>query len=292
MPSWPLALVGVAMERSVIRWLHGRPRWRRCWPPGASAGVDAGRALAVRRAERAGGEPGPDCRIGIAVMSNPTLPQPHRHHCLRGAGAGGRGAADPRARGGPVHVRGVTQNRRMASCVASTPRRHLRLRARFGHRRPGRAARSQIGNVGPVWARATSFDSFPGRRARAVSASSPAPSTPRSAPRAQISCSKAGPARCWPDHGAHVFIVIFIQKRAARHLRDEGAECRGMTKSHSVRAGQWPSKPLRAYELAEGAELSAPSRAFDGPRATDGRQAAANPALTGQRCDLRIAHDR
>lgn len=30
------ALVGMALERTVIRWLYGRP-WKRCWRPGASA---------------------------------------------------------------------------------------------------------------------------------------------------------------------------------------------------------------------------------------------------------------
>jgi urea transport system permease protein len=40
---WPVpasflaaALVGAALERSVIRWLYGRPL-ETCWPPGASA---------------------------------------------------------------------------------------------------------------------------------------------------------------------------------------------------------------------------------------------------------------
>ena len=52
------ALVGAALERSVIRWLYGRPLETLLATWGISLMLHAGGALDLRRAERAGREPG------------------------------------------------------------------------------------------------------------------------------------------------------------------------------------------------------------------------------------------
>jgi hypothetical protein len=50
--------VGAALERTVIRWLYGRPLETLAGHLGHQPRADAGGALALRRAERAGGKPG------------------------------------------------------------------------------------------------------------------------------------------------------------------------------------------------------------------------------------------
>ena len=58
--SWPRALVGVVLERSVIRWLYGRPLETLLATWGISLMLMQAVRIDLRRAERGGREPGVD----------------------------------------------------------------------------------------------------------------------------------------------------------------------------------------------------------------------------------------
>ena len=75
---------------------------------------------------------------------------------------GRRGAADRRARGSGLFVRGVTQNRRMAACVGVNTARVDTYAFALGSGIAGLAgcALSQVGNVGPDLGQGYIVDSF------------------------------------------------------------------------------------------------------------------------------------
>jgi hypothetical protein len=86
------ALVGAALERSVIRFLYGRPLETLLATWGISLMLMQG-AQPVRRAERGGGEPA-WMSGGVQVLPNLTAAlQPPRHHRLCRCRAVGHGAA-------------------------------------------------------------------------------------------------------------------------------------------------------------------------------------------------------
>ena len=93
------ALVGAAMERSVIRWLYGRPLETLL----ATWGISLILMQAVRSLFGAQNVPVENpawLSGGVQVLPQPDAAlQPHRDPGLRRAGAGGHGAADRAARG-------------------------------------------------------------------------------------------------------------------------------------------------------------------------------------------------
>ena len=109
------------MERSVIRLAPMAARWKPVGHPGHLTHLMQTVREPLRRAERGGGEPGLAVwRLGTAAKPDAAL-EPHRHPRLRSPGVDRDGAAAVKTRLG-LMVRGVTQNRRMASCGASTRR--------------------------------------------------------------------------------------------------------------------------------------------------------------------------
>jgi urea transport system permease protein len=86
-PSWPRP-GGAMLERSVIRFLYGRPLETLLATWGISLILMQAGAHDLRRAERAGGEPGLDVRRLAAAAQPDAALQPHRHHrvCRRRAG--------------------------------------------------------------------------------------------------------------------------------------------------------------------------------------------------------------
>jgi urea transport system permease protein len=137
-------------------------------PAGDAAGhlghqpdADAAGAHGVRRAERGGGEPGLD-EWRLAGDGQPVAAlQPHGHHRFCGGGAAGRGLADRRTRLG-LFVRGVTQNRPIASCMGVNTARIDTYAFALGSGIAGLAgcALSQVGNVGPDLGQGYIVDSF------------------------------------------------------------------------------------------------------------------------------------
>jgi urea transport system permease protein len=144
------ALVGAALERSVIRFLYGRPAGDAAGHLGHQPDADAGGAQPVRRAERGGGEPVVDERRRAGAANLTSALQPHRHHRLCRCRAGGRGLLIGKTRLG-LFVRGVTQNRRWPSCMGVNTARIDTYAFALGSGIAGLAgcALSQVGNVGP-----------------------------------------------------------------------------------------------------------------------------------------------
>ena len=155
------ALVGALMERSVIRWLYGRPLETLL----ATWGISLVLMQAVRSIFGAQNVPVENpawMSGGVQVMSNLTLPY-NRLAILAFAFLvlGGVALLIARTRLG-LFVRGVTQNRRMASCVGVNTARVDTYAFALGAGIAGLAgcALSQVGNVGPDLGQSYIVDSF------------------------------------------------------------------------------------------------------------------------------------
>ncbi len=155
------ALVGAALERTVLRWLYGRPLETLL----ATWGISLILIQAVRSLFGAQNVPleNPSWMSGgWAVLPNLTLPY-NRVVIIVFAGLVLLGVAllIARTRLG-LMVRGVTQNRRMASCVGVNTARVDTLAFALGSGIAGLAgcALSQVGNVGPDLGQTYIVDAF------------------------------------------------------------------------------------------------------------------------------------
>ena len=155
------ALVGAALERTVLRWLYGRPLETLL----ATWGISLILIQAVRSLFGAQNVPLENpawMSGGLAVLPNLTLPY-NRMVIIAFAGLVLLGVAllVARTRLG-LMVRGVTQNRRMASCVGVNTAQVDTLAFALGSGIAGLAgcALSQVGNVGPDLGQAYIVDAF------------------------------------------------------------------------------------------------------------------------------------
>jgi urea transport system permease protein len=155
------ALVGAAMERSVIRWLYGRPLETLL----ATWGISLVLMQGVRTLFGAQNVPVENpawLSGGVQVMGNLTLPF-NRIAIIVFAALVLLGVAllIARTRLG-LFVRGVTQNRKMAACVGVNTARVDTYAFALGSGLAGLAgcALSQVGNVGPDLGQGYIVDSF------------------------------------------------------------------------------------------------------------------------------------
>ena len=155
------ALVGALMERSVIRWLYGRPLETLL----ATWGISLILMQAVRSLFGAQNVPVENpawLSGGIAVLPNLTLPY-NRLAILVFAALvlGGVALLIARTRLG-LFIRGVTQNRPMAACTGVDTARVDTMAFALGAGIAGLAgcALSQVGNVGPDLGQSYIVDSF------------------------------------------------------------------------------------------------------------------------------------
>ena len=155
------ALVGAVLERSVIRWLYGRPLETLL----ATWGISLILMQAVRSlfgAQNVAVENPSFLSGGVQVLPNLTLPY-NRLAILVFAGLVLLGMAllISRSRLG-LFVRGVTQNRRMASCMGVDTARVDTYAFALGAGIAGLAgcALSQVGNVGPDLGQGYIVDAF------------------------------------------------------------------------------------------------------------------------------------
>ncbi len=155
------AFVGAVLERSVIRWLYGRPLETLL----ATWGISLMLMQLVRTvfgAQNVQVENPSWMSGGIDAMSNLTLPFNRIVIIVFAALVlGGVALLIARTRLG-LFVRGVTQNRRMASCVGVNTARVDTYAFALGAGIAGLAgcALSQIGNVGPDLGQSYIVDSF------------------------------------------------------------------------------------------------------------------------------------
>ena len=155
------ALVGAVLERSVIRWLYGRPLETLL----ATWGISLVLQQAVRSIFGAQNVPVENpawLSGGVAAMSNLTLPY-NRIAIIAFAVLvlAGVSALIARTRLG-LFVRGVTQNRKMAACMGVNTARIDTYAFALGSGIAGLAgcALSQVGNVGPDLGQSYIVDSF------------------------------------------------------------------------------------------------------------------------------------
>ena len=155
------ALVGAVLERTVIRWLYGRPLETLL----ATWGISLILMQTVRTlfgAQNVGVENPSWLSGGVQVLPNLVLPY-NRLAILVFAVLvlAGVAALIGKTRLG-LFVRGVTQNRRMASCVGVNTARIDMLAFSLGAGIAGLAgcALSQVGNVGPDLGQGYIVDSF------------------------------------------------------------------------------------------------------------------------------------
>ena len=153
--------VGAAMERSVIRWLYGRPLETLL----ATWGISLVLMQGVRTLFGAQNVPVENpgwLSGGVSVMSNLTLPFNRIAIIVFAALVlGGLAFLVARTRLG-LFVRGVTQNRRMAACVGVNTAKVDTYAFALGSGIAGLAgcALSQVGNVGPDLGQSYIVDSF------------------------------------------------------------------------------------------------------------------------------------
>jgi len=155
------ALVGAVLERSIIRWLYGRPLETLL----ATWGISLVLMQTVRSLFGAQNVPVENpswLSGGVAVMSNLTLPF-NRIAIIAFAFLvlGGVALMIAKTRLG-LFVRGVTQNRRMAACMGVNTARIDTYAFSLGAGIAGLAgcALSQVGNVGPDLGQSYIVDSF------------------------------------------------------------------------------------------------------------------------------------
>ena len=155
------ALVGAALERSVIRWLYGRPLETLLATWGISLVLMQG-VRSIFGAQNVQVENPAWLSGGVQAMSNLTLPF-NRIAIIVFAllVLGGVAALIARTRLG-LFVRGVTQNRRMAACMGVNTARVDTYAFALGSGIAGLAgcALSQVGNVGPDLGQGYIVDSF------------------------------------------------------------------------------------------------------------------------------------
>jgi len=155
------ALVGAVMERSVIRWLYGRPLETLLATWGISLVLMQG-VRSLFGAQNVPVENPAWLSGGVQVMSNLTLPF-NRIAIIAFAVLVLAGVAllISRTRLG-LFVRGVTQNRKMAACVGVDTARVDTYAFALGSGLAGLAgcALSQVGNVGPDLGQGYIVDSF------------------------------------------------------------------------------------------------------------------------------------
>jgi urea transport system permease protein len=155
------ALVGAALERSVIRWLYGRPLETLLATWGISLVLMQG-VRSLFGAQNVAVENPSWLSGGVAVMSNLTLPY-NRIAIVAFAALvlGGVALLIAKTRLG-LFVRGVTQNRRMAACVGIHTARIDTYAFSLGAGIAGLAgcALSQVGNVGPDLGQGYIVDAF------------------------------------------------------------------------------------------------------------------------------------
>ncbi len=155
------ALVGMALERSVIRWLYGRPLETLL----ATWGISLVLIQAVRTifgAQNVQVENPAFMSGGIQVLSNVVLPWSRIWIVVFAAGVlAAMWALLSRTRLG-LYIRGVTQNRDMAACVGVPTARIDTWAFGLGSGIAGLAgcALSQLGNVGPDLGQGYIVDSF------------------------------------------------------------------------------------------------------------------------------------
>ncbi|MGY4830511.1 urea ABC transporter permease subunit UrtB [Sphaerotilaceae bacterium SBD11-9] len=155
------ALVGAAMERSVIRWLYGRPLETLL----ATWGISLVLMQGVRTLFGAQNVPVENpawLSGGVSVFSNLTLPFNRIAIIVFAAGVlAALAFLVAKTRLG-LFVRGVTQNRRMAACVGVNTARVDTYAFALGSGIAGLAgcALSQVGNVGPDLGQSYIVDSF------------------------------------------------------------------------------------------------------------------------------------
>ncbi len=155
------ALVGAAMERSVIRWLYGRPLETLL----ATWGISLILMQVVRSLFGAQNVPVENpawLSGGVSVLANLTLPYNRIAIIVFAMGVlAGLAFLVARTRLG-LFVRGVTQNRRMAACVGVNTARVDTYAFALGSGIAGLAgcALSQVGNVGPDLGQNYIVDSF------------------------------------------------------------------------------------------------------------------------------------
>jgi urea transport system permease protein len=207
------ALVGAVLERSVIRWLYGRPLETLL----ATWGISLILMQLVRTMFGAQNVGGREPELAVGRRAGAAQPhaavQPAGDPGLRGAGAAGRGPADRQDAAGPVRARrhaepphGLVHGRQHGA------RRHLRVFARRRHRRAGRL-RAQPGGQ----RRARPRPELHRRQLHGGGAG-------RCGPARRHGLRRSGPGRA--EQAARrlagavlakimvlVFIVIFIQKR-------------------------------------------------------------------------------
>ena len=155
------ALVGAALERSVIRWLYGRPLETLL----ATWGISLVLQQSVRSIFGAQNVPVENpawLSGGVQAMSNLTLPY-NRLAIIAFAVLvlAGVSALIAKTRLG-LFVRGVTQNRKMAACMGVNTARIDTYAFALGSGIAGLAgcALSQVGNVGPDLGQGYIVDSF------------------------------------------------------------------------------------------------------------------------------------
>jgi urea transport system permease protein len=155
------ALVGAAMEKSVIRWLYGRPLETLLATWGISL-ILMQTVRSVFGAQNVGVENPAWLSGGVQVLPNLVLPY-NRLAILAFAALVllGMWLLIGRTRLG-LFVRGVTQNRRMAACVGVNTARVDTYAFALGAGIAGLAgcALSQVGNVGPDLGQGYIVDSF------------------------------------------------------------------------------------------------------------------------------------
>ena len=155
------ALVGAVLERTVIRWLYGRPLETLLATWGISLVLMQG-VRSIFGAQNVGVENPAWMSGGLQVLPNLLLPY-NRLAILVFAALVllGMAALIGKTRLG-LFVRGVTQNRRMASCVGVNTARIDTLAFSLGAGIAGLAgcALSQVGNVGPDLGQGYIVDSF------------------------------------------------------------------------------------------------------------------------------------
>jgi urea transport system permease protein len=155
------AFVGAVLERSIIRWLYGRPLETLL----ATWGISLVLMQAVRSVFGAQNVPVENpawMSGGVAVFSNLTLPYNRLAIIVFAALVlGGVALLIARTRLG-LFVRGVTQNRRMAACVGVNTARidTYAFSLGAGIAGLGGCALSQVGNVGPDLGQSYIVDSF------------------------------------------------------------------------------------------------------------------------------------
>ena len=155
------ALVGAVLERSVIRWLYGRPLETLLATWGISLVLQQG-VRTIFGAQNVPVENPAWLSGGVAVMSNLTLPFNRIAIVVFAVLVlAGVAALIARTRLG-LFVRGVTQNRRMAACMGVNTARIDTYAFALGSGIAGLAgcALSQVGNVGPDLGQGYIVDSF------------------------------------------------------------------------------------------------------------------------------------